>query len=291
MNVLKKAAALILCLCLFVSLCSCDDGKDESSSPAETVSAVTKEEYVKAVKDCLEKGRRCEKQFLDETAAYFYGFALSSAGSMRLAAEKILWLKGEGNDFSELVSGSRYTDWDTLAAICYACPFPYYFEGLLCDIQGETENAGKLYSYASVMDNFPEKGLSFYYLRNLSVEELYALRDELRGLEEDICAEYTPEFTGFERTVYNFSAEYMRACALDLLEREEYAEAMIPARYAVQFGHLDASNWVTAVTAAIAAEDFYRAASWLGEGLSYFPENETLLGFKSAILDVAEEGE
>ncbi len=291
MRILKKTAALILCLCLLIPLCACDEGNNESAPAAETAAGMTKDEYVKAVKDCLDKGERCEKLFLDETAAYFYGFALSSAGSMRLAAEKILWLKGEGNDFSEVCAGSRYTDWDTLAAICYACPFPYYFEGLLHDIRGETEEDARLYSYASVMDNFPEKGLDFYYLRNLSVPELYALRDELRGLEEAVCAEYAPDFYGFERTVYNFSAEYMRACALDLLEREQYAEAVIPARYAVRFGHLDVSNWITAVTAAIGAEDFYRAASWLGEGLSYFPENETLLGFKSAILDVAEEGE
>ena len=288
MSFLKRAAAIVLCLCMAAFCSACDEG-DEESAPVENVSAVTKDEYVKAVKDCLEKGKRCEKQFLDETAAYFYGFALSSAGSMRFAAEKILWLKGEGNDFSEVTSGSRYTDWDTLAAICYACPFPYYFEGLLCDIQGEGDRAAELYSYASVMDNFPEKGLNFYYMRNLSVEELYALRDELRALEEEVCKEYIPEFTGFERTVYNFSAEYMRACALDLLEREKYDEAMIPVRYAVQFGHLDVSNWVTAVTAALGAEDFYRAASWLSEGLSYFPENESLLGFKSAMLEVAEE--
>ena len=105
MSFLKRAAAIVLCLCMAAFCCACDEG-DEESAPVENVSAVTKDEYVKAVKDCLEKGKRCEKQFLDETAAYFYGFALSSAGSMRFAAEKILWLKGEGNDFSEVTSAT-----------------------------------------------------------------------------------------------------------------------------------------------------------------------------------------
>lgn len=287
MRILKKTAALILCLCLLIPLCACDDGKNESSAETGSVSAVTKDEYIKAVKDCLKNGRRSEKLLMDETAAFFYGFALSSAGSMRLAAEKILWLKGEGNDFSEVVSGSRYTDWDTLAAVCYACPFPYYFEGLLHDIRGETEDAVELYTYASIMDDFPEKGLDFYYLRNLSVQELYALRDELRALEEEICAVYVPEFTGFERTPYNFSADYMRACALELLDAGNYAEAMIPARYAVQFGQFDPANWICAVMAAVSAGDGYRAAAWLGEALCYFPDDETLLAFKSTIVELA----
>ena len=289
MSFFKRAAAIVLCLCMVAFCCACDEGDGVSSVSEETVAAMTREDLVNAVKDCLEKGKKCEELLMDETAAYFYGFALCSAGSMRFAAEKILWLKGEGSDFSQVTSGSRYTDWDTLAEICYACPFPYYFEGLLCDIQGESDRAVELYTYASVMDNFPEKGLDFYYMRNLTVEELYALRDELRGLEEEVCKEYIPEFTGFERTPYNFSAEYMCASAMELLDAEKYAESLFPARCAVQFGPFDAGNWVCAVTAALAADEGYLAAKWLDEGLRYFPEDEKLLAFRSAILEIAGE--
>ena len=276
----RSLTAALLISAVLISLCSCGGG--------EQGGYLTKDGLIGLADTCVKNGDRFEKLLMDETAAYFYGFAASAVGSLRLAVERILWLKGEGDDFASLSSGSAYTDWDEIAELCLASPYPYYFEGLIHEIQGEDDLARECYVSASVMPNFPDEGMSFMYLRNMTVGELYALRDELRNKEEIIYGSFRPALYGYERNEFTYMPEYLRADAIELFDSEKYAEAEVAARYAVRMNPRDAGNWLVAVTAAAYADDGYQAARWLDEGLKYFPENEQLLNLRKTFTDMTD---
>lgn len=257
---------------------------DMSSEPVSDTKAL-----IEFFKTCVGEGDRFTNLLMDETAAYFYGMAGTAVSSLRLAVERILWLKGEGENFASLSEGSRYTDWDTIAEICYASPYPYYFEGLICEIQGETEKASELYQYASIMANFPNEGLNFYFLRDMSIEDLYKLRDELREAENSLYTEYYPVLYGYERSVYNCMPEYLLADAIEKLEKEQYRDAYIAARYAVRGNPKNEDFWMVAVVAAMSTDEPYLAVSFLDEGLKYFPDGKKLDILRKSINDMADE--
>ena len=257
------------------------------SDPSSPTGAVSDTKTLIGLADaCKTEGDRFTNLLMDETAAYFYGMSGTVLSSLRLAAERILWLKGEGENFASLAEGSRYTDWDTIAEICYASPYPYYFEGLLYDVQGETEKASELYSYSSIMTNFPEEGLDFYFLKDMTIDDLYKLRDELRQKEEDLYSQYTPVLYGLERSVYNGISEYLFADAMEKLEQEKYRDAFILARYAVRQNPKSEEYWILAVIAALSADEPYLAIAFLDEGFKYFPESEKLTVLLNSIKDI-----
>ena len=171
----RIASRLLIFFTALALLASCAP----SDAPGGESGALTEEEFFKLIEESEKYGQKFDNLLMDETAAYFYGFSGASVSAMRLAVERLLWLKGEGDDFDSLTAGSRYTDWDEIAEICYASPYPYYFEGLIFDAQGKSEEAAKAYASAAVMGNYPEKGLSFRYLAGKSHSEaLTALEKE-----------------------------------------------------------------------------------------------------------------
>ena len=283
---IRKCTVLLLAVCTVLALATACAPAD---APAQESDALTEEEFFKIIEQSIKYGKKFDDLLMDETAAYFYGFAGSSASAMRLAIERLLWLKGEGDDFESFAAGSRYTDWDEIAEICYASPYPAYFEGLVYDLQGKTEEAAKAYAAASIMGNFPEKGLDFRYYSGKSTSDLYALRDKLRGVEEEIYSAYRPVLYGYERTPYNFSAEYLCADAMELIEAGKYAEAMIPARYAVRIAPKQPECWICAITAASYADEAYAATKWLEEALRYHPDHEGLKALASSFTDINEQ--
>jgi hypothetical protein len=281
----SKIIAILLILTVAVSLFGCSGTKtDETKSSS-------KDDIIKNAQSCLKIGNRFSNLLMDETSSYFYGYAAAEVSSFRLAVEKLLWLKGEGDSFADLAADSRYTDWDTIAEMCFASPYPYYFEGLIHDVQGESEEANKMYVNAAIMTNYPEEGLNYNYLRGMSVDELYALRDELRKEEDKIYEKYEPEFYGYPRSVYNCASEYLYADAMEKLDAEQYEEAMIPARYAVRLNPKSEDMWVCAVTAAMYADQPHQATVWLYEASKYFPEGEKIGVLIKAINDISEEAD
>lgn len=282
----KITSLLLILLFVFAALAACTPGEEPADAASD---ALSEKEFFKLIEQSEKYGKRFDDLLMEETSAYFYGFAGASASAMRFAVERLLWLKGEGEDFDSLTAGSRYTNWDEIAEICYASPYPYYFEGLIYELQGKTEEAAKAYLNASVMGNYPEKGLDFRYLRDMSVTDLYALRDKLRGCEDGIYEKYRPVLYGYERTPYNFSADYLCADAMELLDAGKYGEALIPAIYAVRIRPKTAEFWICAITAASYADEAYKATKLLEEALRYFPDHEGLNALASSFKDVNNE--
>ncbi|MBQ1846634.1 MAG: hypothetical protein II135_01385 [Clostridia bacterium] len=284
---IKKIALLALIVfTLAAALLSCMTAEKPEEMKAEGLS---KTEFLEIVSQCEKYGKKFDDLLMEETAAYFYGFAGASVSAMRLAVEKILWLRGEGDDFDSLTEGSRYKDWNTIAEICYASPYPYYFEGMIHEMQGESDAARSCYVNAAMMYNYPEKGLDFYYLKNAPISELYDLRGELCGYEDRIYGEYRPTLYGYERTPYNSSPEYLCADATELLDAGRYDEAMIPAVYAVRIRPTEPECWICAITAASYANEAYKATKWLEEALRYNPDHEGLKALASSFADINEQ--
>jgi len=224
-------------------------------------------------------------------SVYYYANAGAGVSSFRYAIETILWLKGEGETLDALAADSPYTGWNEIAAIGFNSPYPYYFEGLVSEIQGMVEQAGNLYANAAIMTLFPEEGLDFFYLKNMEVEALYELRDTARTLEEKIYARYTPETFDYPRDFATFDDAYMRICAQDSLSREDYRTAYTEARIALQNNPLDVNNFRAAALCAGFAGDLPAAGRMVDEGLLLFPEDEGLTAVYNTIMAMGGEGQ
>ena len=76
-------------------------------------------------------------------ADYAYGLAAASVSSMRYCIDCLLYLAGEGDTLEDVV-GERPGNWDEIAAMNYASPYPYFFEGLVYNYQGKNRGGKKL---------------------------------------------------------------------------------------------------------------------------------------------------
>ena len=226
------------------------------------------EQYVSTMEQLKKKGDGYVSNGMKLQAQYCYGVAGSSISALRFAVDNILCLKGEGKTLSEVV-GEAYGNWDTIASLSYASPYPYYFEGLVYQIQGKEEDAKKCYTNAIMNPSFPQKGVSFYYLNDLSVKELYILKEELVTLERNIYTEYTPDGGSCKRDPMNFSDEYLRALAKEALEQNpaDFEEARQYYITALKVNPFEPKNFTSLALYAIYMEDMDSAVYYTNEGL------------------------
>lgn len=297
---MKRILCLALALALLLAGCG---GKSETPAASGTQGqtaqtgtsaprgdgALTEEEFFALLERAHTEAARFDDLMLDELAASLYGFAGASASAMRLAVERILWLRGEGDDFASFTAESLYTDWDTIAEISYFSPYPYYFEGLLHDLQGESEAAADDYLTAALMEDFPEQGLDFLYLAERPIDELYALRDRLRAEEGKIYADYRPVLCGYPRSMYCTVPEYHCERAVRSNNEGAFDDAVNFARFALRGNPRNEYHWQVAVVCAVNAAQYKQAAAWIEEGLYYYPDDAMLLNAKQAFLDFYEE--
>jgi hypothetical protein len=266
--VLKRLLTCLLAAALVLSLAACD-GKDKGGGDGYDA-------FVNAMADMKEAGDKLANDGLDFQAQSMYAFAGASLSSCRYAVEYILWLKGEGDSIEAVTEGSRSADWDDIAAVCYASPYPYYFEGLVFHVQGKNDEAKPCYTAALLNPAYPEDGVDFYYLKNMEVADLYKLRDELRTKEAEVYALITVSPVRIERDEYSFYPEYLRAKSKEALEAGDNAGAAAYAKAAVLNDSFDPLNFRNAVLCCIAAEDAQSAARYLDAGLLIAPEDEGL---------------
>lgn len=265
---MKRIIAVLLCAALALSLAAC--GGKTASGDTDI------KDFLKAMDELCASGDSLAQQGLSLQAESYYAFAGSSVSSLRYAAEYILWLKGEGETLEALAAESRYIGWDSIAAVCYASPYPYYFEGLLWQIQGKTDEAKAAYENTLLNPAYPEDGVDFYYLRNMEIDALYSLRDELREKETGIYGKYAPAPVSVERDPYLFDTEYLRAKSAEAMEAGDCAAAAAYGKNAVLNDPLDPLNFRNAVLCCLANDEGDRAAEYLDAGLVIAPEDEGL---------------
>ena len=219
-------------------------------------------------------------------AQHYYSMAGSSVSAMRLAVDHILDMKGESKYLDDVADAEdtnvtakpTYKDWESIAAISPASPYPYYFEGLIYHIQGNESKAKEAYRNALINPLFSENSAAFYYLSELGIDELSTIRDELAVIESDLYEIFTPRPYGLERHPMNFNDEYLRAKAKDVLEKEpnEYTEALRYYTAALRVNPFDAKNYASCALISIFNNDVDAAITCVNEGLWVDENNKEL---------------
>ncbi len=233
-------------------------------------------DFIRAMDELCASGDTLREQGLTLQADSYYAFAGCSISSLRFAVECILWLKGEGDDIASFTADSRYAGWEQIATISYASPYPYYFEGLVYHVQAKNEDATAYYQNALLNPAYPDDGVNFYYLKDTSVQELYAMRDALRAKEDEIYAKFAPTLIAVERDPYLFETGYLRAKSAEAMASGDYTAAATYAKIAVANDPLDAENFKNAVLCCIASDELSEAGSYLDWGLLIAPDDEGL---------------
>ncbi len=293
---MKKGIIVFLAALFLLNLLSGCSGTSPAADKPKTDESAAGEgtsyaDFMKTMKDIKGYGDQMAEIGMTVQSEYYYSFAGASTSALRYAAEYILWLKGEGDTLSSFTSDSRYTGWSRIAEINYSSPYPAYFEGLLLEIQGKYEESEDPYAWSSIMPMFPEEGLDFYYLKKMDTDSLYALRDQLRELEDSIYTVYHPVITGREWDRCMFDKEYLLGCSSDHVKSGDYPEALYYAETALKIDPFDAAVWQNAAFCSFCCSDLGRMGAYMDEALVIFPDDENLNALKQSMLDAAQEME
>lgn len=272
----RKLLSALLCAVMVFSLCACG-GKDsqpqlqkpvDEKAPAHEQLLVQAHNYLIAARDVSDTGLVLQGE-------YFYGQAQASCSALRYAVDYILWLMGEGESLADVIKGAPYKDWDAIVACGMCSPMPHYFEGLVLEIQGKTDEAQVCYERAAANPTYEE--MDFWYLRNMTVEELYVLRETVLEKETEIYEEYTPRtvLRTAERIGAEFSPTYHLTLAAQAAADGEDRLAWECSRNALLTNPTQPELYVTAATYGIAARA-EEAFDIINEGLFVFPEDGRL---------------
>ncbi len=198
MTTIKKIATYFLSFRLLISLCGCGNqppieveaGQDKTNFESISSTPFFHNQLLAEADNYLLAARNTTDLGLTLQGEYFYGMAQSSVSALRYAIDIILWLMGEGESLADVTASAPYESWDSIIASGMGSPMPHYFEGLVMEIQGKTEEANACYECAA--ENPLYENCDYWYLRNMSVDELYQLKDVVLAKELEIFNEYTP---------------------------------------------------------------------------------------------------
>ena len=277
----KKIISLICLICAAAVLCSCGlAGRLFKGRQSDGAGAYG--ELKETVQSYLLTAERQSDAGMSFSGGYYYGMAQAEVSSMRLCVDTVLWLLGEGKDLQEVIGDAPFSSWDSIAAAGMGSDAPYYFEGLIHTFGGRDASAKECYRKAESNPNHRER--NFYYLRNLSVGELYSMKEELRALEDRVVSEYTP---GTVLCAARTGAEYAPQYHLALAQlAEDPANAAQCALNALYTGPGEPGLYSAAAAYAIDASDAELGCGIVNEGLFLFPADPEL-NYLAAALSLA----
>ena len=209
-------------------------------------------------------------------ADFLYGMAQAEISSLRLCIDTVLWLKGEGKNLAEVIGNAPYRTWDEITGAGLGSDAPAYFEGLVHTFRGETEEAEELKNKAEKNPNRKER--DFYFLRNLSVEELKKLKETVSAEETRVSELYSPRSRLLaDRTCAEFSPHYHLALAQEKENENDLSAASQSALNALLTDPAAPALYATAAAYAMQAGNAALAYEILNEGLQQFPEEPSVL--------------
>jgi hypothetical protein len=134
----------LLATALVFSLAACNDKEQDGVDP----NAPMHEQLTAEADINLGYARQAANMGVPIQGEYYCGLALAEVSALRLCADNILWLKGEGETVDEIIGAAPYSDWNDVVAAGLGSPMPFYFEGLLFKVQGKDAEAEVCYKTA-----------------------------------------------------------------------------------------------------------------------------------------------
>ncbi|MDR0491842.1 MAG: hypothetical protein LBH28_11430, partial [Oscillospiraceae bacterium] len=238
-------------------------------------------EYIQGAIEAFESGMEYEAIGLIRPAESFYGAAASSLCSLRYAADCLL---------GEESGNGRIADWDTIASMGWDSPAAYFFEGLVCQGQGKTDEAAACWAKAAVNPLFAEDGGDdLKGIIDLSGDALRRLRETAAKVEDEFFILYTPSFYTVPRHEQNFDPAYLSEQGAACLNKDEpdTAGALMYYRAALSVNPFSGYNYACLVVVYISLGDGDAAEDYLKEGLIVDLEDETLNALIDKIGEVA----
>ncbi len=234
--------------------------------------------FIDGFSKLYDQGNEYTELGLQLQADYAYGWAAASVSSMRYCIDCLLYLKGEGDTLEDVV-GERPGNWDEIAEMNFASPYPYFFEGLVYNSQGKNEDAEKCYQKALVNPKFSaENDKSLLILDILSVSELKSVKKKLTMLEDKIYEVYSPIKSTYPRSHLNYSDKYLRTLAKECLtvNENDYRGALRHYEAALAVNPFEGDNFVGCALMHMYLGDIDQTFFYVNEGLFVDPEHEGL---------------
>jgi len=270
MRTLLRPAAFLLCVVITATMFSACSKK---ASPNETIANT----FIDSISGLYDKGTEYDNDGLIEVANYLYGTAAADVSSIRYAVDCLLYMKGEGSTLADVV-GDRLGDWDKIAALGYASPYPYIFEGITDEADGKTDAANQCYEKAAGNPNMLENSEYLKTITLLDKPALEKLKTKLTALEDKIFAAYTPGDISIPRSENNFSDVWLRAQGRAVLDKNpnDYQPALQYYLAALGVNPYDGDNYAGVAVLYMSVEDSQSAIRYLNDGLFIDPQNKSL---------------
>lgn len=283
----RQILLLLTAAVLAAVLCSCSLFGDKGKTPG---SSEIYETYKETVNTLFDRGYEYELNGAQTLSEYNYSLALSGASSLRLTIDRVLYFKGEGESFAEVVGAQPYTEWDEVRRVSRNSPYPAFFEGLVFEMQEKKDEAELCYREAQLCDGFTLALKDFLYLKDLKTDDLKALRGEVAKLESKVYSRCHNSFEG-TMSYLDWLPEYHIEQAETALKAEEpdFTTALSHYENALAADPYSVNLYACCALTAFYADNSETALRYIGEGLYLSPEHGDLNAIAAAFYCAAGE--
>ncbi|ODU54288.1 MAG: hypothetical protein ABT01_08925 [Clostridium sp. SCN 57-10] len=271
------AGLIALMLCASAVLSACGGGEPDLTKITDA--------YLGGFTRFYERGNEYAEKGLQLQADYAYGWAAASVSAMRCCAERLIELKDDDGSPQD-APVERAEDWNTIASMSYASPYPWYFEGLVFSAQGQTDEARACYENALLNSAFsPEHDEALSVMLAMTETELQAVREKAATLEEQIFAVWEPEKESYPRLALGFDDAYLRALARECISSEpaDYRGALRHYEAALKVNPFEGDNFVGCALTHLYLGETDITFFYINEGLFVDPKHEGLQKIADAL--------
>ena len=279
----KRILTLLLALVLVLTLGACTNKKPNDEIPSGDERVVADFDGLKAEIDFLiEKGDERADAMFDRQAIFYYSVAAAHVTALRYMVDNILWLKGEGNTVAD-ISGDRLNNWTEIAALNYASAYSEYCQYLLLRMQDKSSEANVHYERAKQNPDCPAED-AFYDWKQKSVQDLYKLKTELEGMEDEIFGCYAPNTNPLETiNGAEFTLDYHLYLAQLSLELGNASVALEAAENGIAVDPFSGRGYAVAAMCALELGDTDLMVDYLNEGFFNEPTSPIVNAYLAMI--------
>ena len=279
----KRILTLLLALVLVLTLGACTNKKPNDEIPSGDERVVADFDGLKAEIDFLiEKGDERADAMFDRQAVFYYSVAAAHVCALRYMVDNILWLKGEGNTVAD-ISGDRLNNWTEIAALNYASAYSEYCQYLLLRMQDKSNEANVHYERAKQNPDCPAED-AFYDWKQKSVQDLYKLKTELEGMEDEIFGCYAPNTNPLETiNGAEFTLDYHLYLAQLSLELGNASVALEAAENGIAVDPFSGRGYAVAAMCALEMGDTDLMVDYLNEGFFNEPTSPVVNAYLAMI--------